>query len=80
MIIPSKTQLINIVQTLENEGKKVMVKKGVFDIIHPGHISAINQYSTVSDFVIILVQSDELTRKRKTNQFSTTKSTSYRWN
>lgn len=65
MIIRDKHKLEEIIQSEKKAGKSVLVKKGVFDIIHPGHIFAINLLRKETDTVVILVQSDELTEKQK---------------
>ncbi|MBN2016466.1 adenylyltransferase/cytidyltransferase family protein [Candidatus Dojkabacteria bacterium] len=56
-----------IIESAKRSGKSVLIKKGVFDIIHPGHIYAINMFKEVANVVIILTQSDEFTRKKKGN-------------
>ena len=43
----------------------MLIKKGVFDIIHPGHVFAIKMFAKEADIVIILTQSDEFTAKKK---------------
>ena len=65
MIINSLEKLIEIVEKEKSQGKKVLIKKGDFDIIHPGHIFAIQEFKKISDVVIILIQHDELTTKNK---------------
>jgi len=65
MIIKSKLKLKKIIEEARSKNKSVLIKKGVFDIIHPGHIFAIDQFSKKADIVIILIQSDEFTKKKK---------------
>jgi len=65
MILNDKKKLKKIIQKAQKQGKKVLIKKGVFDIIHPGHIYAINQFKKYSDITVIFVQSDVLTKKQK---------------
>ena len=65
MIVRSKSKLKKIIEDSKKEGKSVLVKKGVFDIIHPGHVYAIQQFKKKADVVIILIQSDEFTAKKK---------------
>lgn len=65
MIISSLKDLAKIIESNKENNKKVLVKKGVFDIIHPGHVYAIEQFKKASDIVIILIQSDSFTRKKK---------------
>ncbi|MFQ5621065.1 MAG: adenylyltransferase/cytidyltransferase family protein [Candidatus Nanoarchaeia archaeon] len=65
MIINNKAELKDIISEAKSSGKKVLVKKGVFDIIHPGHVFAIEEFVKQSDVIVILVQSDEFTSKKK---------------
>lgn len=65
MIIRSKSKLKETIESCKKAGKSVLIKKGVFDIVHPGHVFAINMFKKEADVVIILVQSDEFTKKKK---------------
>ena len=65
MIITNKLKLKNLIKSAKKSGKSVLVKKGVFDIIHPGHIFAFNMFKKQADIVVILTQSDEFTKKKK---------------
>ena len=65
MIISDKEELKNIIENAKKEWKSVLIKKGVFDIIHPGHVFAIKMFAKEADIVIILTQSDEFTAKKK---------------
>lgn len=67
MIINSKSELKEIIKSAKSSGKSVLIKKGVFDIIHPGHVFAIDMFKKKADVIIILTQSDEFTRKKKGN-------------
>jgi cytidyltransferase-like protein len=51
--------------SIKERREKCYHKKGVFDILHPGHISFLKKLKKYADFVVIFVQSDELTRKKK---------------
>ena len=65
MIINNKLKLKRIIESAKKSGKSVLVKKGVFDIMHPGHIFAISMFKKKADIVIILTQSDRFTSKKK---------------
>lgn len=65
MIIQNQQELKDIIQKHKKEGKSVLIKKGVFDIIHPGHIYAIGEFAKKADIVVILIQSDEFTKMKK---------------
>jgi cytidyltransferase-like protein len=65
MIINSKVKLKKIIETAKKSDKSVLIKKGVFDIIHPGHVFAIKMFKKEANIVIILTQSDKFTTKKK---------------
>ncbi len=65
MIISNKEELKNIIENAKKEWKSVLIKKGVFDIIHPGHVFAIRMFAKEADIIIVLTQSDEFTAKKK---------------
>ncbi|MBU4369619.1 adenylyltransferase/cytidyltransferase family protein [Patescibacteria group bacterium] len=65
MIVSKKKKLKQIIEQAQKQNKKVLIKKGVFDIIHPGHIYSIRQFKKYADIVIIFVQSGFLTKKEK---------------
>ncbi len=65
MVIINKLRLKKIIDSAKRSGKSVLIKKGVFDIIHPGHISIIDTFKKHADIVIIMAQSDKFTKKKK---------------
>ena len=65
MIIKNKNKLKEIIDAAKASGKSVLIKKGVFDIIHPGHIFLLKMLKQYADIVIILIQSDSFTHKKK---------------
>lgn len=65
MIINSRIKLRSIIESAKKSHKSVLVKKGVFDIIHPGHVFAIKMLKKKADIVIILTQSDKFTAEKK---------------
>ena len=65
MILSDKEKLKKIIKRAQRQGKKVLIKKGVFDIIHLGHVRALCQFKKYADITVIFVQSDILTKKRK---------------
>ena len=67
MIITNKLKLKKIIDSAKKSGKSILIKKGVFDIIHPGHIFAIDMFKKYADIVIIMTQSDKVTKKKKGN-------------
>lgn len=65
MIVESKRELKKIIEAAQDAGKSVLVKKGVFDIVHPGHVHAIGKFSRYADITVILVMSDALVKIKK---------------
>lgn len=65
MIIKDKHKLKEIISSAKREGKKVLIKRGVFDILHPGHIYAIKTLRKYCDTLIILVISDKCAEIKK---------------
>ena len=65
MIISEKEELKSIIEDAKKAWKSVLIKKGVFDIVHPGHVFAIKMFAKEADIVIILTQSNEFTAKKK---------------
>jgi glycerol-3-phosphate cytidylyltransferase len=65
MVVDSLEKLIEIVEKEKSQGKRVLIKKGDFDILHPGHIFAIQEFQKIADIVIILIQCDAVTTANK---------------
>ena len=65
MIIQNKKKLKTIIEEAKAQNKSVLIKKGCFDIIHPGHVLCIQRFAKLADVVIILVMSDRAVRARK---------------
>jgi len=65
MVVQNKEELKKIIENAKSEGKSVLIKRGVFDIIHPGHIYTVQKLKEKADVLIILTVSDGLTRKKK---------------
>lgn len=57
--------LKRIVDTLKNEGYKIVLTQGVWDLIHEGHARYLEEAKKHGDILIVGVDSDELTRQRK---------------
>lgn len=67
MIIRNKKKMKDIIDSAKRGGKSVFIKRGTFDIIHPGHIYAIRKFKKIADVIIILIQLDGTVRSRKGN-------------
>lgn len=68
MIIRGKKELRKIIQRHQESGKKVLIKRGCFDIIHPGHCRAIKEFKKYADIIVILVMSDSTVKFRKVSK------------
>jgi len=63
--IIKREQLLPILKTHRDSGKKVVMAGGCFDIIHPGHIRYLKEASEQADIFIVAVNSDSSVRKIK---------------
>jgi len=57
--------LLNIVEKLRKEKKKVVFTNGCFDIIHPGHIKVLKEAKNNGDILIVGINSDKSIKKIK---------------
>ena len=48
-----------------NEGKKIVLAGGVFDIIHPGHIHTLNAAKALGDILVVAIATDKTAQKMK---------------
>lgn len=58
-------RLAEIARYLKSRGKKIVMTKGVYDLIHVGHARYIDEAKRHGDVLIISIDTDALTRKRK---------------
>jgi D-beta-D-heptose 7-phosphate kinase / D-beta-D-heptose 1-phosphate adenosyltransferase len=49
----------------KNEGEKIVLTNGCFDILHPGHIRYLQQAKKLGDRLVILVNTDESVKRLK---------------
>jgi rfaE bifunctional protein nucleotidyltransferase chain/domain len=52
------TQIQKIIVDLKNQGKKIVLAGGCFDILHVGHISFLEKAKASGDILILLLESD----------------------
>jgi D-beta-D-heptose 7-phosphate kinase/D-beta-D-heptose 1-phosphate adenosyltransferase len=57
--------LKRIVSLLKNEGYRIVLTQGVWDLIHEGHAQYLAEAKKHGDILIVGVDSDALTKKRK---------------
>lgn len=63
--IPDLQQLTTITKNLQESGYKIVLTQGVYDLIHEGHGKYLERAKAQGDILIVGVDTDELTRKRK---------------
>jgi rfaE bifunctional protein nucleotidyltransferase chain/domain len=63
--IPDFKELKRVVDDLKKMGFKVVLTQGVYDLLHEGHARYLEKALSYGDVLIVGVDSDELTRKRK---------------
>lgn len=64
-IILDREKLKWIIGVLKREGLKVVYTSGVYDLLHEGHVRYLERAKALGDVLIVGVDSDELTRRRK---------------
>ena len=58
-------ELRRIVGELRKKGLSIVLPQGVYDLIHEGHAAYLESAKSYGDILIVGVDSDDLTRKRK---------------
>ncbi len=56
--IKSREQIVAIVDYLKKDGKKIIFTNGVFDILHVGHITYLQEAKQLGDVLIVGINSD----------------------
>ncbi len=64
-LIEDYSELKKVVENLRKMGYKVVLTQGVYDLIHEGHAAYLEAAKELGDILIVGVDSDALTRKRK---------------
>lgn len=63
--IPNLAELKRVVEDLKRMGYRIVLTQGVYDMLHEGHARYLEKALSYGDILIVGVDSDELTRKRK---------------
>ncbi len=63
--VKSFKELNSIVAMLKKMGYRIVLTQGVYDLLHEGHAKYLENAKSLGDILIVGVDSDELTRKRK---------------
>ena len=59
------SELNDVLTELRAVGKKVVLTQGVYDLLHVGHAQYLEKARSYGDILVVGVDSDALTRKRK---------------
>jgi len=59
------SELRACVDAFRSEGKKIVLTQGVYDLIHLGHAQYLERAKSYGDILVVGVDSDALTKKRK---------------
>lgn len=63
--VPNFRNLKRLVKEFREKGLKIVLTQGVYDLIHQGHAAYLEKAKSFGDVLIVGVDSDALTRKRK---------------
>lgn len=63
--IPDRNTLDFVIRTLKQSGYRIVLTQGVYDLFHVGHKRYLESAKSHGDILVIGVDTDELTRKRK---------------
>lgn len=63
--VPDYKELKEIVESLKKMGYKIVLTMGVYDLIHEGHALYLEAAKQNGDILIVGVDTDQLTKKRK---------------
>ncbi len=58
-------ELKAILSDLKAQGKRIVFTNGCFDLLHPGHISCLQEAKALGDVLVVAVNSDESVRRLK---------------
>ena len=64
LIKPDQAELARILRVLRTQGKTVAVADGVFDVLHAGHVRALEDASSRAHYLVVVVHSDTAVRER----------------
>ena len=63
--VMSKEELKAAVQLAKNRGEKIVMTNGCFDILHPGHVSYLENARKLGDRLIVAVNTDHSVKRLK---------------
>lgn len=59
------SELKEVLDEIRKDGKRVVLTQGVYDLLHIGHAQYLEKAKSYGDVLVVGVDSDALTRKRK---------------
>ncbi len=65
MAIVSREEIRRIVHQLRQQGKRIVLANGCFDLIHVGHVRYLREAKQAGDVLVVAVNSDSSVRKLK---------------
>jgi D-beta-D-heptose 7-phosphate kinase / D-beta-D-heptose 1-phosphate adenosyltransferase len=63
--VDDRTQLMEWVKRCRSQGKRVVFTNGCFDLLHPGHVTYLQQAKELGEVLIVAVNSDESVARLK---------------
>ena len=63
--IKTRFEIDNVVQSLKQQGKKIVTCNGCFDILHVGHIKFLEEAKAQGDILIVGLNSDSSVKQNK---------------
>ena len=57
--IVSQEEIVNIMKTMQAEGKTFAATNGCFDILHVGHVRYLQKTKSLADFSVVMLNSDK---------------------
>jgi D-glycero-beta-D-manno-heptose 1-phosphate adenylyltransferase len=63
--VVDRARLLQIVETSRNQGMKIVLANGCFDVLHVGHVRYLSAAKALGDLLIVGVNSDEQARRLK---------------
>jgi rfaE bifunctional protein nucleotidyltransferase chain/domain len=57
--------IVEKIQHLKRDGKKIVFTNGVFDIIHRGHVAYLNEAKALGDYLIVGLNADASVKRLK---------------
>ncbi|MBD3185159.1 D-glycero-beta-D-manno-heptose 1-phosphate adenylyltransferase [Candidatus Poribacteria bacterium] len=63
--IKTRHELVNILNEIRKQGKKIVTTNGCFDVLHVGHIRYLQAAKELGDILVIAVNSDDSVKTLK---------------